>query len=321
MADGNSRRGLYPPVAPYNTGLMPVSAGHELYFEESGNPDGKPVVFLHGGPGAGSNAAVRRFFDPVRYRIVVFDQRGSGRSLPHASLENNTTWDLVADIEKLRTQLGIDCWQVFGGSWGSTLALSYAQTYPQAVKELVLRGIFLLRPQELHWFYQEGASRLFPDYWQDFVAPIPQDERNNLIAAHYRRLTGDDDEARMASAHAWSVWEGVTSNLLVSEAAVGRFQSDEFALALARIEAHYFVNGGFMEKPDQLLDNIDRIRDIPAVIVQGRYDVVCPAQTAWDLHTVWPEADFRIVPDAGHSSFEAGIVHELVEATDRFAAL
>ncbi len=321
MADGNSRRGLYPPVAPYNTGLMPVSAGHELYFEESGNPDGKPVVFLHGGPGAGSNAAVRRFFDPVRYRIVVFDQRGSGRSLPHASLENNTTWDLVADIEKLRTQLGIDCWQVFGGSWGSTLALSYAQTYPQAVKELVLRGIFLLRPQELHWFYQEGASRLFPDYWQDFVAPIPQDERNNLIAAHYRRLTGDDDEARMASAHAWSVWEGVTSNLLVSEAAVGRFQSDEFALALARIEAHYFVNGGFMENPDQLLDNIDRIRDIPAVIVQGRYDVVCPAQTAWDLHTVWPEADFRIVPDAGHSSFEAGIVHELVEATDRFAAL
>jgi proline iminopeptidase len=320
MADGNLRRGLYPPVAPYNAGLMSVSGGHELYFEECGNPDGKPVVFLHGGPGAGSNAAVRRFFDPARYRIVVFDQRGSGRSLPHASLENNTTWDLVADIEKLRTRLGIDCWQVFGGSWGSTLALSYAQTHPQVVTELVLRGIFLLRPEELHWFYQEGASRLFPDYWQDFIAPIPQDERDDLIAAHHRRLTGDDDAARMASAHAWSVWEGVTSNLLVSEAAVGRFQSDEFALALARIEAHYFVNGGFMDKPDQLLDNIDRIRTIPAVIVQGRYDVVCPAKTAWDLHTAWPEADFRIVPDAGHSSFEAGIVHELVAATDRFAA-
>ncbi len=321
MADGTSRRGLYPPVAPYNSGFMSVSGGHELYFEECGNPDGKPVVFLHGGPGAGSNAAVRRFFDPVRYRIVVFDQRGSGRSRPHASLEDNTTWHLVDDIEKLRIKLGIKRWQVFGGSWGSTLALCYAQTHPVVVTELVLRGIFLLRLQELRWFYQEGASRLFPDHWQDYIAPIPVDERDDLIAAHHRRLTGDDQEAQMASAHAWSVWEGVTSNLLVSEAAQKRFQSDEFALALARIEAHYFVNGGFMESPDQLLNNIDSIRSIPAVIVQGRYDVVCPAQTAWDLHTAWPEADFRIVPDAGHSSFEAGIVHELVEATDRFAAL
>lgn len=321
MADGTARRGLYPPVAPYITGYLPVSGGHELYYEESGNPDGKPVVFLHGGPGAGSNAAVRRFFDPARYRIVVFDQRGAGRSRPHASLEENTTWHLVADIELLREQLGIDRWQVFGGSWGSTLALAYAEEHPERVTELVLRGIFLLRPEELRWFYQEGASRLFPEYWQDYIAPIPEAERDDLMQAHYRRLTGDDRAAMLASAHAWSVWEGVTSNLLVSEAAVGRFQSDDFALALARIEAHYFVHAGFMEKPNQLLEHIDRIRGIPAVIVQGRYDVVCPVQTAWDLHQAWPEADLRMVPDAGHSSFEAGIVHELIEATDRFAAL
>jgi proline iminopeptidase len=319
MTDASSRRGLYPPVAPFNSGFLQVSDIHELYFEECGNPAGKPVVFLHGGPGAGSNAAVRRFFDPARYRIVIFDQRGSGRSRPHASLEDNTTWHLVADIEELRQHLKINCWQVFGGSWGSTLALAYAQTHPEVVTELVLRGIFMLRPQELQWFYQEGASRLFPDYWLDYIAPVPVDERDDYIAAHYRRLTGDDQAAMAASARAWSVWEGVTSNLLVSEAAVGRFQSDEFALALARIEAHYFVNNGFLESPNQLLENIDRIRSIPAVIVQGRYDVVCPAETAWELHQAWPEADFRMVPDSGHSAFEPGIVHELVEATDRFA--
>jgi proline iminopeptidase len=319
MPDASSRRGLYPPVAPFNSGFLQVSDIHELYFEECGNPAGKPVVFLHGGPGAGSNAAVRRFFDPARYRIVIFDQRGSGRSRPHASLEDNTTWHLVADIEQLRQHLTINCWQVFGGSWGSALALAYAQTHPEVVTELVLRGIFMLRPQELRWFYQEGASRLFPDYWLDFIAPVPADERDDYIAAHYRRLTGDDQAAMAASARAWSVWEGVTSNLLVSEAAVGRFQSDEFALALARIEAHYFVNHGFLESPDQLLENIHRIRSIPAVIVQGRYDVVCPAETAWELHQAWPEADFRMVPDSGHSAFEPGIVHELVKATDRFA--
>ena len=315
----NTRRTLYPPVAPYNTGMLRVSDVHELYYEESGNPAGKPVVFLHGGPGAGANAAVRRFFDPARYRIVVFDQRGCGRSRPHASLEDNTTWELIADIERLRAELGVERWQVFGGSWGSTLALAYAQQHPEAVTELVLRGIFLLRPKELAWFYQEGASRLFPDHWQDYIAPIPVAERGDLIAAHYRRLTGDDEAARRASAVAWSVWEGVTSNLILSEAAVGRFQSDEFAVALARIEAHYFVNGGFLDEPEQLLRNIDRIRHIPAVIVQGRYDVICPLETAWELHQAWPEADFRIAPDAGHSAFEAGIVHELVQATDRFA--
>ena len=317
--DNNSRRGLYPPVAPYDSGFLRVSDTHELYFEQSGNPEGKPVVFLHGGPGAGSNAAVRRFFDPQRYRIIVFDQRGCGRSRPHASLEDNTTWHLVADIEQLREHLGVERWQVFGGSWGSTLALAYAQKHPQRVAELVLRGIFMLRPTELQWFYQEGASRLFPDYWQDYIDPIPEAERGDLIAAHYKRLTGDDPAEQRRSAQAWSVWEGVTSNLLVSEAAVGRFQSDDFALAMARIEAHYFVNGGFLDSPRQLLDDIERIRSIPAVIVQGRYDVVCPAETAWELHTAWPEADFRLVPDAGHSAFESGIVHELISATDGFA--
>lgn len=319
MADGANRRGLYPPVAPYATGRLRVSELHELYYEQSGTATGKPVVFLHGGPGAGSNPAVRRFFDPQRYRIVVFDQRGCGRSTPHASLQDNTTWDLVADIERLRMHLDIDRWQVFGGSWGSTLALSYAQTHPDRVTELVLRGIFLLRPQELLWFYQHGASELFPDFWEDFIAPVPPPERADLISAHHRRLTGADHEAMLRSARAWSVWEGMTSNLLVSPAAAGRFSSDEFALAMARIEAHYFVNGGFMETPDQLLQNIDRIRHLPGVIVQGRYDVVCPPRSAWDLHQAWPEADFRLVPDAGHSAFEAGIVHELVAATDRFS--
>ncbi len=313
------RRHLYPPVAPFHSGYLRVTDTHELYFEECGNPAGKPVVFLHGGPGAGANAAVRRFFDPARYRIVVFDQRGAGRSRPHANLEANTTWDLVADIEALRTELDIERWQVFGGSWGSTLALAYAQTHPDRVSELVLRGIFMLRPDELNWFYQHGASELFPDYWQDFIAPIPPEERGDLLAAHHRRLTGDDAAARQASAHAWSVWEGVTSNLILSEAAVGRFAADDFALALARIETHYFINGGFLETPNQLLDGIDKIREIPAVIVQGRYDVVCPARTAWDLHVAWPEADLKLVPDAGHSAFEDGIVHELIAATDRFA--
>jgi len=319
MSASTDRRGLYPPVAPFNSDYLRVSATHELYFEECGNPAGKPVVFLHGGPGAGSNAAVRRFFDPARYRVVVFDQRGCGRSRPHASQEDNTTWHLVDDIEKLREHLKIDSWQVFGGSWGSTLAIAYAETHPERVTELVLRGIFMLRPEELRWFYQEGASNLFPDYWESFIAPIAESDRHDLVAAHHRRLVGDDRAAMLDSARAWSVWEGVTSNLLISEAAVGQFQSDDFAVALAKIEAHYFVNGGFLEKASQLFDDIDRIRHIPAVIVQGRYDVVCPPRTAWELHQIWPEAEFRVVPDAGHSAFEPGIVHELVEATDRFA--
>ncbi|MGI9308822.1 MAG: prolyl aminopeptidase [Gammaproteobacteria bacterium] len=317
----DSPRNLYPPAAPWNSGQLRVSGQHELYFEESGSPGGKPVVFLHGGPGAGANAAARRFFDPQKYRIVVFDQRGCGRSTPHACLEENTTQDLIDDIERLREHLGVDRWQVFGGSWGSTLALAYAQAHANRVTELVLRGIFLLRPEEIHWFYQEGASRLFPDEWEHFLQPIPVAERDDLLQAYYRRLTGEDTAAALEAAKAWSFWEGVTSNLMPSEATAGRFQADGFALGLARIEAHYFVNGGFLEQPNQLLEGIDRIRSIPAVIVQGRYDVVCPAKTAWDLHRVWPEADFRMVPDAGHSAFESGIVHELVSATDRLAGL
>jgi proline iminopeptidase len=298
--------------------MLQVDARHELYYEESGNPRGKPVVFLHGGPGAGANAAVRRFFDPQRYRIVVFDQRGSGRSRPHASLEDNTLPHLLADIEQLRSCLNVERWQVFGGSWGSTLALAYAEAWPERVTELVLRGVFLLRAAEVRWFYQAGASQLFPDHWEAFLAPIPEAERGDLLQAYYRRLTGADSLVQLECARAWSGWEAATSNLLVSPPA-SRFQSDEFALALARIEAHYFVHGGFLQEPNQLLDHVSRIRHIPGVIVQGRYDVVCPAQSAWALHRAWPESDLRLVPDAGHSAFEPGIVHELVEATDRYA--
>jgi len=313
------RKGLYPPASPYNSGYLRVSPVHELYYEECGNPQGKPVVFLHGGPGAGINAAARRFFDPARYRVVLFDQRGAGKSRPHANLEDNTTWDLVEDIERLRKFLEIEKWQVFGGSWGSTLALAYAQTHPERVTELVLRGIFMLREQELRWFYQGGAGHVFPDHWEQFLAPVPEDRRDDLMACYHEMLTGPDEQKRMEAARAWSLWEGVTSNLEMADAGVTQFRADEFALALARVEAHYFVNNGFFEDPNQLFNNLDRIRHIPAVIVQGRYDLVCPMQTAWDLHKAWPEAGFVIVPDAGHSSFEPGTVHELVKATDNFA--
>ncbi len=298
---------------------MAVGNGHEIYWEECGNPAGKPALFLHGGPGAGCDTRARRFFDPARYRIILFDQRGCGRSRPHASLEHNTTWDLVADIERLREHLGISSWQVFGGSWGSTLALAYAQAHPARVTELVLRGIFLLRKSELGWFYQQGASALFPDRWEAYVAPIPSGERDDLMRAFYRRLTGADRAAAIAAARAWAVWEGSTSYLLTDDDNVRKWGEDEFALAVARIECHYFVHGGFLRSENQLLDEVGRIRRIPAVIVQGRYDVVCPMTTAWDLHRVWPEADFRVVADAGHSAFEPGITDELVRATDRFA--
>jgi len=298
---------------------LAVGNGHEIYWEECGNPAGKPALFLHGGPGAGCDTRARRFFDPARYRIILFDQRGCGRSRPHASLEHNTTWDLVADIERLREHLGISSWQVFGGSWGSTLALAYAQAHPARVTELVLRGIFLLRKSELGWFYQQGASALFPDRWEAYVAPIPSGERDDLMRAFYRRLTGADRAAAIAAARAWAVWEGSTSYLLTDDDNVRKWGEDEFALAVARIECHYFVHGGFLRSENQLLDEVGRIRRIPAVIVQGRYDVVCPMTTAWDLHRVWPEADFRVVADAGHSAFEPGITDELVRATDRFA--
>ena len=315
----NTRRGLYPPVEPRKHGHLAVGDGHEVYWEECGNPAGKPAVFLHGGPGAGCDTRARRFFDPARYRIVLFDQRGCGRSRPHASLEHNTTWDLVADIERLRDHLGIQRWQVFGGSWGSTLALAYAEAHPTRVTELVLRGIFLLRKTELDWFYQQGANALFPDRWEDYVAPIPASERGDLMRAFHRRLTGTDGAAAIAAARAWAVWEGSTSFLLTDDDNVRKWGEDEFALAVARIECHYFVNDGFLRSESQLLDDVGRIRHIPAVIVQGRYDVVCPMTTAWDLHRAWPEADFRVVPDSGHSAFEAGMTDELVRATDRYA--
>ncbi len=312
---------LYPPISPYRKGRLRVSAIHNLYFEVSGNPAGKPVVFLHGGPGGGSDGRMRQFFDPRRYRIVLFDQRGCGKSTPHASLEANTTWDLVADIEQLRTHLSIERWQVFGGSWGSTLALAYAQQHPERVSELVLRGIFLLRRSELEWFYQssEGAAALFPDLWEEYLAPIPKDERDDLMRAYYRRLTSNDTRERNAAARAWSIWEGATSFLRSNPAYVAKFKQSKYAAAFARIECHYFVNGGFLKSDDQLLRDVDRIRDIPGVIVQGRYDVVCPMRSAWHLHRAWPESNLFIVPDAGHSAFESGTAAALRAATDAFA--
>jgi proline iminopeptidase len=314
-------RGLYPAIRPYRTGRLRVSPVHELYFEESGSPEGKPVVFLHGGPGGGTSPAMRRFFDPKRYRIVLFDQRGCGRSRPHASLVDNTTWHLVADIEALRAHLDIERWQVFGGSWGSTLALAYAQKHPRRVTELVLRGIFLLRRSELEWFYQDpqGAASLFPDLWEKYVEPIPARERRDMMRAYYRRLTSRSRKQRAAAAHAWSVWEGATSFLKTSADYVARFGDPDYAAAFARIECHYFVNRGFLERDDQLLREVRRIRHIPAVIVQGRYDVVCPTRSAWALHRAWPEAELHVVPDAGHSAFEKGIAAELIAATDRYA--
>jgi proline iminopeptidase len=312
---------LYPAIRPYRTGRLRVSPLHELYYEESGNPEGKPVVFLHGGPGGGTSPAMRRFFDPQRYRIVLFDQRGCGKSRPHASLVENTTWHLVSDIEQLRLHLGLERWQVFGGSWGSTLALAYAQRHPERVTELVLRGIFLLRRSEIDWFYQHetGAAALFPDLWEGFLAQIPVAERVDMVAAYYKRLTARSVTVRARAAAAWSKWEAATSYLRASERDVAKFDDPDLAAAFARIECHYFVNRGFLESEDQLLRDVARIRAIPAAIVQGRYDVVCPMRSAWALHRAWPEAELCVVPDAGHSAFEPGIARALVTATDAFS--
>ncbi len=314
-------RRLYSPLKPYRTGFLRASELHEIYFEECGNPAGKPAVFLHGGPGGGTDPKMRRFFDPTRYRIVLFDQRGCGKSRPHASLVDNTTWHLVDDIERLREHLGIDRWLVFGGSWGSTLALAYAQTHPDRVTEIVLRGIFMLRRWELDWFYQSpgGAAALYPDLWEHYVAPIPEAERGDMIRAYYARLTSEDAEVRNRAAKVWSIWEAATSYLRASPDYVAKFDENSYADAFARLECHYFINGGFFRTDSQLLDDVHRIRHIPAVIVQGRYDIVCPMRSAWDLHRAWPEADLRIVPEAGHSAFERGNLHELVSATDGFA--
>lgn len=310
---------LYPEIVPYSTGRLKVSDLHELHYEECGAHDGKPVVMLHGGPGGGSTPIMRRYHDPERHRVVLFDQRGCGRSLPHAYLEHNTTWDLVADIERLREHLGIERWQVFGGSWGSTLALAYAQTHPDRVTELVLRGIFTLRRAEIAWFYQEGCSWLFPEAFAEYAAVIPKAERHDMVAAYYRRLTSADPTVQIKAARAWSTWEGSTLSLLPDSNRVRQFSQDYYALAFARIECHYFVHGGFLETDDQLIRNATRLRCIPAVIVHGRYDVVTPVKNAFDLAQAWPEADLRIVPDAGHAMSEYGIVHELVAATRRFA--
>jgi proline iminopeptidase len=314
-------RDLFPALKPYRTDRLRVSDLHELYLEESGNPTGLPVVLLHGGPGGGSLPIYRQYFDPKQWRIIIFDQRGCGKSTPHAELRENTTWDLVADIERIREHLGIDRWAVFGGSWGSTLALAYGQRHADRCLALILRGIFMLRKAEIDWFYQSGCSNIFPDAWEAYLAPIPIEERGDLLQAYHRRLTGDDRTIRQEAARAWSIWEGSTSKLLPDAFGAARFGEDHFAEAFARIECHYFVNGGFFEVDDQLLRDVDRIRHIPAVIVQGRYDVVCPMKSAWDLHRAWPEAQLIVVRDAGHSMSEPGISSALIEAGDRFAKL
>jgi proline iminopeptidase len=310
---------LYPAIEPYNIGRLRVSPIHEIYFEESGNRSGKPVVFLHGGPGGGSEPKQRRFFHPEQYRIINFDQRACGKSTPYGSLHDNTTWALVADIEKLREHLGIARWQLFGGSWGSTLALAYSESHPERVTELILRGIFILRRQEIDWFYQRGASALYPDAWEAYLAHIPQNERDHMLSAYYSRLTSDDAAVRLAAAKVWSKWEGATSKLLPDADFASHYEEDQFALAFARIEAHYFVNKGFLESDDQLLRDVSRIRHIPAVVVQGRYDVVCPMESAWALHRAWPEAEFIVVPDSGHSAFDPPNTRALVAAADQFS--
>lgn len=316
--NADNPRALYPVIEPYDTGMLAVSERHTLYYEQCGNPDGKPVVFVHGGPGGGCSPNSRRYFDPAAYRIVLFDQRGCGRSTPHADIVENTTWHLVADLERLRTHLGIERWQVFGGSWGSTLALAYAQTHPDRVTELVLRGIFMLRRTELAWFYQSGANNIHPDAWEDYVAQIPPGERGDLMSAYYRRLCDPDPEVHLPAARAWSKWEAAASFLERNDEYLAAFDNAAFALAFARIECHYFVHGGFFEADDQLLRGIDRIRHIPTVIVHGRYDVICPLANAWSLHRAWPEADLRIVATAGHSAAEPGNREQLLAATDGF---
>jgi proline iminopeptidase len=312
------RRRFYPDLPPYNRGRLRVSALHELYFEECGNPAGKPVVVLHGGPGGGISPFLRQMHDPDAYRIVVFDQRGCGQSTPHAELAENTTWDLVADMEKLRQHLGIARWQVVGGSWGSTLALAYAETHADRVTELIVRGVFTIRKAEIEWFYQKGADALFPDAWEAYVTAIPEAERHDLLGAYHRRLTGADAKVQMACARAWSQWEGSTLSLLPDPVRVEQFGGDHFAIAFARIECHYFHNRGFFARDGQLLEDAWRLANIPGVIIQGRYDVVTPMQTAWDLHKVWPQAELVVVPDAGHTATEPGIADAIVRATDRF---
>lgn len=313
-------RTLYGEIDPYDIGHLQVSDVHHLYYEQCGNPNGKPVVFLHGGPGAGLVPDYRRFFDADAYRIILFEQRGSGRSLPHASLNDNTTWHLVEDIEQVRKHFGVEQWLVFGGSWGSTLSLAYAETHPERVRGLVLRGIFLGRPREVRWFYEagHGASAIFPETWEQYLQLTPEAERGDMISAYYRRLTSDDLSERLAAAEAWSLWEASALKLIPDQKMIDEFTEPELAIALARIECHYFINNCFFETDNYLIENIDRIRHIPAVIVHGRYDIICPFTNAWDLHRAWPEASLEIIPNAGHSAMELGIIDALVRATDSF---
>ena len=312
---------LFPPIEPYNDLFLEVSDLHTIHVEEVGNPDGKAVVFVHGGPGGGIETIYRQYFDPEKWRIVLFDQRGCGKSTPFAELAENTTWDLVSDMEKIRDFLHIEKWVVFGGSWGSTLSLAYAQSHPGKVKGLILRGIFLLRHKEIQWFYQEGTSNIYPDAWENYIKPIDEGERDDFLSAYYKRLTSKNRDVRLEAAKAWSMWEGSTSKLLQDEKIMQHFGEEDFSEAFARIECHYFIHKGWFDPEDQLLKNISLIRHIPGAIVQGRYDVVCPMITAWELHQAWPEAEFHIIKDSGHSMTEPGIAEKLVQLTEHFADL
>lgn len=311
----------YPVITPFRTGHLDVGSGHHIYWEESGNPSGIPVIFFHGGPGSMTNEGHRSFFHPDLYRIILFDQRGCGDSTPHADLNNNTTWDLVSDVEKLRMFLNIDAAVLFGGSWGSTLALAYAETHPERVRAMILRGIFLGRPKELRWFYQFGAHHIFTDQWEKFESQIPPEERGDMIRAYYKKLTSSDEKVRLDAAKAWTAWESVNLRLLFDPILFEEFMQDFHADALARIECHYFLNHCFFKTENWLIENVGKIRHIPAVIVQGRYDMVCPFESAWELHKAWPEAKFEIIPDAGHSASEPGILDALIRATDYFGSL
>lgn len=324
MADAEDERTpLFPKIQPYDSGKLQVSDLHTLSYWQFGNSSGNPVVFVHGGPGGGTSKRDARYFDPAAYRIILFDQRGAGQSTPAAELTDNTTWHNVEDIETLRKHLGIDRWVVFGGSWGSTLSLTYAETHPDRVKALILRGIFTLRRRELQWFYEDvgGASMIFPDYFEEYRDFIPKGERHDLMGAYYRRLTSDDEKLTMAAAKHWSRWEMATSRLFIDSKYLAKADADQWALQFARIECHYFIHGGFFESDSHILDNVAKIRHIPGTIVQGRYDIVCPAETAYLLHKNWPEADFHIVPDAGHSAMEGGISSVLVKATEKYKDL
>ncbi len=312
---------FYPEIEPYETGFLEVTDGHTLYWEECGNPQGKPILFVHGGPGGGTEPYQRRFFNPDFYRIILFDQRGCGKSLPFSSLEHNTTWDLVDDIERLREFLKIDKWLVFGGSWGSTLALTYSIQHPEIVKGLILRGIFLCRPKEIHWYYQFGAHHIYPDLWETYSAPIPDSERNDFVGAFYKRLTSEDEDVRRTAAQAWSGWEGATSKLQFDPALFANFTADKKADTVARIECHYFMHNSFFPTDNWIIEHIDAIRHIPAIIIQGRYDIPCPIMSAWDLHRAWPEAKLEIISDAGHAATEPGILDGLIRATNAFMTL